>query len=311
MADNYYLGQSTVQENEPSKIKSLADRLKGLGAGLAMMGGNYAPTQFMQKEEQQKLENEQNKQAREMKQRAEQRAIEEWGVDKQLKQAQLKKLTTKESGILTPKDAREIESKYRQELVPYTKQMNEVDTSYRKIKNISAKPSPAGDMSIIYNYMKMQDPGSTVRETEFANAERAKSWFDSVGVPNAVRLAYIKATKGEGLLPEQRVDFVNQAKNLYDSQYESYNNMVQPYKTLADQSGLNFENIALYKPVLKEIKQDKEPSLAKQAGKAVLDLAVPSAQASGLTSEDQQAINWARANSSNPKAQQILKLHGM
>ena len=48
-------------------------------------------------------------------------------------------------------------------------------------KGLLATPvTAAGDLSLIFKYMKMLDPGSTVREGEFANAENAKGIEDSL-----------------------------------------------------------------------------------------------------------------------------------
>jgi hypothetical protein len=64
-------------------------------------------------------------------------------------------------------------------------------------------------MSRIFNYMKMLDPGSVVREGEFANAQNA------AGVPDRVLNAYNNVLSGERLNPEQRKQFESQAKKLY------------------------------------------------------------------------------------------------
>lgn len=74
---------------------------------------------------------------------------------------------------------------------------------------VSAKdPSPAGDLSLIFNFMKMLDPGSTVREGEFATAAGAAS------VPERFKGAYKKVVSGEMLTLGQRKDFINKSKAL-------------------------------------------------------------------------------------------------
>ena len=103
---------------------------------------------------------------------------------------------------------------------------NDIVQSYAKIKKASEAPSAAGDVSLIYAYMKMLDPGSTVREGEFATAQNAGS------VPERISAAYNKALKGERLSDDIRKDFVNQAKNIYDSQKIIQDRIDSQYKNL-------------------------------------------------------------------------------
>jgi hypothetical protein len=95
-----------------------------------------------------------------------------------------------------------------------TKKTQGLADSYDKI-NIAfgGKPSPAGDMSGVFAYMKMLDPASTVREGEQAQARNA------AGVPDQVRNMYNKLLNGETLTAGQRKDFLGQATKLYRSQY--------------------------------------------------------------------------------------------
>ena len=72
-------------------------------------------------------------------------------------------------------------------------------------------PSPAGDLALIFNYMKVLDPGSTVREGEFANAQNSGS------VPNRIVALYNSVINGTRLSDPQRNDFVNRAGQLFNS----------------------------------------------------------------------------------------------
>jgi hypothetical protein len=68
------------------------------------------------------------------------------------------------------------------------------------------KGDPQGQMSIIYGFMKLQDPGSTVREGEYASAQNAGS------VPEKVRAQYNKVLSGEFLDPSQVQRFLDQTE---------------------------------------------------------------------------------------------------
>ncbi len=119
---------------------------------------------------------------------------------------------------------------------PEVKQFKTVQDSYNVIQNIEA--SPAGDMSLIFAYMKMLDPGSTVREGEFANAQNAAN------VPDRIRNVWNKLSTGERLNDQQREDFKAQANQLYQSRKKSYEDAANQYRGLGTQYGLDPNKIA-------------------------------------------------------------------
>lgn len=122
---------------------------------------------------------------------------------------------------------------------PTTKATREVMAGYDKVKVAAQNPTAAGDLSLIFGYMKMLDPGSTVREGEFANAQNA------AGVPDQIRNMYEKVRAGTRLSPQQRRDFLNQAKNVYKSQYGNQERFSSSIRGIAQRRGLRGEDIAL------------------------------------------------------------------
>jgi hypothetical protein len=92
-----------------------------------------------------------------------------------------------------------------------SKDFYSVRDAYNRISESASNPSPAGDLSLIFNYMKMLDPGSTVREGEFATAANAGS------IPTTIVAQYNKAINGQRLAAGQRADFVKRAGGLFDS----------------------------------------------------------------------------------------------
>lgn len=116
-------------------------------------------------------------------------------------------------------------------MLPATKAMTDISTAYEKI--ISAPKTAAGDMSRIFGFMKIQDPGSTVREGEYANAQNAAS------LPERVRSAYNRTIDGEKLTDIQRADFENTAKQLAEAQFSTYNEYIKPQKEAIKQRGLD------------------------------------------------------------------------
>lgn len=129
------------------------------------------------------------------------------------------------------------ENTLRDEFNTLGKPFRDVQDAYTRMVQATKDPSAAGDMAAIFNYMKILDPGSTVREGEFATAQNA------TGVPGAIMNMYNRIVSGERLNPEQRKDFVNQAKNLYEGQKQGYKRLKDGYKQLALRNKLNPDNI--------------------------------------------------------------------
>lgn len=109
--------------------------------------------------------------------------------------------------------------------------------AYNRIKASAKDPSPAGDLALIYNYMKVLDPGSTVRESEFQLAGQAGS------LPTQVQAAFNKLSTGERLAPEQRADFLSRAKSLYSAQADQHKVLADQYRDIAKASGFDAKRV--------------------------------------------------------------------
>ena len=119
---------------------------------------------------------------------------------------------------------------------------------YNKIK--STPESPGGDMALVFNFMKMLDPTSVVRESEYASAAKAR------GVPDSIANLMQNVATGKTMTPTQRKDFRNVAQIYYNNQARLYNNSVSDYRGYAAQEGLDPDNVAKIVPI-SEIKQTK------------------------------------------------------
>ena len=89
------------------------------------------------------------------------------------------------------------------------KNFKESELQFAKIKTSAEADSAAGDMSLIFAYMKMLDPDSVVREGEQATAENAR------GIPDTIKNVYNKAMNGEKMGVNQRADFVKVGGSLF------------------------------------------------------------------------------------------------
>jgi hypothetical protein len=93
------------------------------------------------------------------------------------------------------------------------------------------------DLALVFNFMKMQDPGSTVNSGEFANAQNA------AGVPDRIRNAYNNLITGGKLNPTQRKAFRGQAENLYKVSGQQEDTVRKGIGRIAKGYGLNTQNI--------------------------------------------------------------------
>jgi hypothetical protein len=133
------------------------------------------------------------------------------------------------------KQAREVAGALRKELQgrPEFKDFKVVESAYAKVNALGGKanPSPADDMGLIFSYMKLLDPGSTVREGEYASAQ------NTTGIPGQILNMYNKAVDGHFLNPGQRSHFTQSAKDLYGTHLGEFTKLADEYRSLAERSG--------------------------------------------------------------------------
>ena len=129
------------------------------------------------------------------------------------------------------------EAPLRKEYQDLVKDPLVVVNAFKKVKAAADNPSAAGDLSMIFAYMKMLDPNSVVRETEFANAQNA------AGVPDQIRNQFNRVKNGERLNPNQRADFINQASQVASQSQATIDEYRQRYGALATEYGFAPERI--------------------------------------------------------------------
>lgn len=109
---------------------------------------------------------------------------------------------------------------------PTTKDTQNIAASWERVQGAFKEPSAAGDLNLIFGYMKMLDPGSTVREGEFANAQ------NSASVPETIRAKYNQIQSGQRLTAAQRNDFFKQAQGVVKGQFEAQKRIDDSYKAV-------------------------------------------------------------------------------
>lgn len=125
-------------------------------------------------------------------------------------------------------DAATDEGALRREYLSQNKDFLDMQRSIGKIRSLDTSNAP-GQMGLIFNVMKLYDPGSTVREGEFANAENAR------GVPASILNTYNKIVGGAFLTEDQITQFRGTADDLFgaaetdfERSFDTYRNQVAP-----------------------------------------------------------------------------------
>jgi hypothetical protein len=117
------------------------------------------------------------------------------------------------------------------------KTYEEVKAGYERVRTAAQADSGAGDVGVVYGFMKMLDPGSVVREGEFATAE------STAGIPQQIVGLYNKLLSGERLTPQQRQQFAAMAEELYSDASSNLTGLNTQYEGRASRWGADPANI--------------------------------------------------------------------
>lgn len=97
--------------------------------------------------------------------------------------------------------------------------------------------TPAGDVSMLFSFMKLLDPGSVVREGEFATAQ------NTAGIADRLRNMYNNALTGNRLSADQVKEYSAEAEAIYRQKLATHQDAVQFYTNQADMFGIPQELI--------------------------------------------------------------------
>ena len=125
----------------------------------------------------------------------------------------------------------------RKEVNTLLKDFFQVADANARVLAAGTNPSAAGDLALIFNYMKMLDPGSTVREGEFATAQ------NSASVPLRIVSLYNRIVDGQRLSAPQRDDFLDRASSLFDAALGEATKTANSFERIAISAGVNVNNV--------------------------------------------------------------------
>jgi hypothetical protein len=132
------------------------------------------------------------------------------------------------------------ENTLRDEYTTQTAPFRTISDAYKKI--MSTADNGAGDMSLLYQYVKLLDPNSVVRESEFATAAASGSFGERVqGEVNRI-------LSGQRMAPSLRKSFRNEATNIYNNQRNSAEQTAERYRGLAESYSLDPARVVVETP---------------------------------------------------------------
>ena len=145
-----------------------------------------------------------------------------------------------EADLKATKNTFDQASKLRAEVEKVEKPFRDVEDAFGRIKAAATGDvTAASDLALVFNFMKMLDPGSTVREGEFATAAKA------AGLGERFIQSAKKVDSGEILSPAMRKRFVAEAKKQFSVAEKNNNTRLRRFKSLGKRFGLEEKDFIL------------------------------------------------------------------
>ena len=131
------------------------------------------------------------------------------------------------------------EQSLRKEYTALSSDMRIIQDSVGKLRTAQKLDSGQGDIAMVYAYMKLLDPPSVVRETEFSIAENAG------GFGEKVQIAAQKLLNGERLTSAMREQFVTAGEAVAGDKTERFGKLKSQFEGIARKSGADPSRIML------------------------------------------------------------------
>lgn len=144
-----------------------------------------------------------------------------------------------------------------------SKDTDQIVNAYSRLSPQIGEKNPTGasDMSLIYQFNKILDPGSTVREGEFANAQ------NTAGIADRARVYRDQLLSGKKLSLQQRADIISESQKITKGALDNQKMIDSEYAGLSHSFGLDKNKIidSRYEKLNKKLTKDIEDA-AKQFG---------------------------------------------
>jgi len=129
-----------------------------------------------------------------------------------------------------------------------TKEMKKQVFAYSRLREAAAidPDNPlargVGDLALVFNFMKLLDPSSVVRESEFRAAASAGAFGEKF------KNLFDKPLSGALFTPEVRADFVEKAENFLEGRGDFYNQLYEQRKKIALGEGFREKELGTVLP---------------------------------------------------------------
>lgn len=139
-------------------------------------------------------------------------------------------------GLSTTSDNKEAGA-LRKEFTQKSKELGfqDMQKSWNKVQN--ADKNAAGDLTVIYSYIKALDPTSVVREGEINLTKAAES------IPSNILRAYERAKEGRVMSPQLRAKMAREVGLMYNERAEKQQELNAFYEGLAKDSGADPQKV--------------------------------------------------------------------
>lgn len=143
----------------------------------------------------------------------------------------------KKAGGATPETVFNFESRLRTEYQSRTKVFTETEATYAQMQSAASAKTGAGDVALVYGFMKLLDPMSVVRESEFAAA------YDTAGLYSRLKALGTKVQNGQMLDDVQRTQFMQLAGQFMQSSRAHESSVKKDLGMVVRNYGLNPSNV--------------------------------------------------------------------
>jgi hypothetical protein len=130
------------------------------------------------------------------------------------------------------------ENALRDDYTAQSKDFITIRNAKNRMDSLDFKSNPgAADLALVFDYLKILDPNSTVREGEFKTAS------EIAGLPGVIE-SLRNRILGQGQLNDPaRQQILGQASKLYQSQARQHDKLTTQFANIAKRQGLNVDNV--------------------------------------------------------------------
>jgi hypothetical protein len=141
--------------------------------------------------------------------------------------------------VIPPTPSAQAAGGMRDDFTKASKDFVTVRDFYAPMREAVKNPTPAGDTQLIFGFMKLLDPNSVVRESEYAAAAK------SAGMPDRITTALENWVTGKKLTASQRQDFYKEAQSIMRKRTENQRSLESQYRGIAERNKVDPNDVVI------------------------------------------------------------------